>query len=540
MVVENHQVDRQLLHPPVLVGLQQLAHDLQIRDVVDPADDDRHVAGDAVRPQHGRRPLTACQDVGGRAERRVRVEHVAGQTLEQAGLVGTDAEVEQLDVRLRPRQGAGTLERGGIVVLVGQVEHGLARTRDERPERDVRGGPGRQPDAPAQAEDRIEHGAGRIGEGPAVDDRDWRADAAAAPQEACPVGFEFSAAGRLPFDDGQVGRPDGRLVGRPAPTRGEHRTDLGDELGLHEQLGEGGMGRIGCVGGQDDLRVRRHVDLAGPASLVPDRHPARLGIVFGRHHHFQSGRHRPVAPDHVDPVFEERGLVFVGFDAAGLVAGRPHGATLDVAEEHVGAPAVARRVLAPARDGEVTPTAVARPHRRHHHRIPAVGEQLCLGDGLMRGRETAGRRRHELVHARRGLPSLAPGTRGIHLARRAFVQEEFGRLDDRLGVKTGAHRAVVEHVGERDQGHALVVRHVRADDGHLLAFGKPGRRVVQRLVPAVAAGRAFTRQMREVLHRRFGRDHRGERRRVRGHHGVVAETTLESEAGDTEAPGTDT
>jgi hypothetical protein len=33
------------------------------------------------------------------------------------------AEVEQLDLRLCPCQCAGTLERGGVVMLVGQVEH---------------------------------------------------------------------------------------------------------------------------------------------------------------------------------------------------------------------------------------------------------------------------------------------------------------------------------------------------------------------------------------------------------------------------------
>ena len=48
-----------------------------------------------------------------------------------------------------------------------------------------------------------------------------------------------------------------------------------------------------------------------------------------------------------------------------------------------------------------------------------------------------------------------------------FLQQELGRLDDRLGVKAGAHRAVVERVGDRDQGHALMVRHIGADDRHL-------------------------------------------------------------------------
>ena len=213
MFVQNDQIHRQLLHAPVFVRLEELADDLQILDLIDPTHDDRYVARNAVRPQHRRLSLTACQDIGCRAERRVRIEHVAGEALEQAGLVRVDAQVEQLDLRLGPGQKAGALERGRVVMLVGQAEHVAARGRDEGPERDVRGGSRCQPDAAAQTEDRIEHGAGRVGERSTIDDRNGRANATSASQKACPVRLELWAADHFAFDDGQVGRPDRRLVG---------------------------------------------------------------------------------------------------------------------------------------------------------------------------------------------------------------------------------------------------------------------------------------------------------------------------------------
>ena len=101
-------------------------------------------------------------------------------------------------------------------------------------------------------------------------------------------------------------------------------------------------------------------------------------------------------------------------------------------------------------------------------------------------------------------------------------------------MKAGAHRAVVKRVGERDDRHALMVRHVGAHDGHRLALRETGRRVVERLIPAVSTTPARAGQTRKVSHRRVRRDHRGQRRGVRRDHGVVAEAALESQAGDAE------
>ena len=49
-LVDDDEVDAKPLHAPVFVGSQKLADLIDVVDVVDPADDDRPIAGNAVRP----------------------------------------------------------------------------------------------------------------------------------------------------------------------------------------------------------------------------------------------------------------------------------------------------------------------------------------------------------------------------------------------------------------------------------------------------------------------------------------------------------
>ena len=68
------------------------------------------VPGDAVHPEPGRPALVPGQHGGRRPQRRVGVEDPAGEALEEVGLVGVDAEVVELDLRLRPGQRRRALE----------------------------------------------------------------------------------------------------------------------------------------------------------------------------------------------------------------------------------------------------------------------------------------------------------------------------------------------------------------------------------------------------------------------------------------------
>ena len=108
-------------------------------------------------------------------------------------------------------------------------------------------------------------------------------------------------------------------------------------------------------------------------------------------------------------------------------------------------------------------------------------------DRIVRRIEAAPRRRHELadVGDRPHLLGARPGDGDA--SRRPLLEQELGRLDHRLGVEAGAHRPVVEGVGDRDQRHALVVRHVGPHDRDRLVLGQTRRGVVERLVPAETA-----------------------------------------------------
>ena len=106
---------------------------------------------------------------------------------------------------------------------------------------------------------------------------------------------------------------------------------------------------------------------------------------------------RAVAAHELRAILGEHDVVAVGPRAAWLVGRRPHLAAVDVAQEDVAAPIVARRVLAPARDGMFAPAAVARARGGQHHGVAAVGQQVrgraggvrivqAAHDGWARGR----------------------------------------------------------------------------------------------------------------------------------------------------------
>ncbi len=190
-LVQDHQIDRKPLQPPVLVGAEQLSHDSHIVGLVDPDQDDRDVTRNPVRPQGGGTARVARQHARGGPQRPVRVENAAGEALKEVGLIGPDAEMAELNLGLGPRQRGHPLEGRRVAILVGEVDHLLARRRDQRRKGDVDARARRKPYAASKADDRIEHRADGVGERPAVDHRGRCPDPAAAAEEPSAVGFPF-------------------------------------------------------------------------------------------------------------------------------------------------------------------------------------------------------------------------------------------------------------------------------------------------------------------------------------------------------------
>ena len=156
-----------------------------------------------------------------------------------------------------------------------------------------------------------------------------------------------------------------------------------------------------------------------------------------------SRRQRSVAARELGAILVERDIIVVGLGAARLKSRRPDVAAVDVAQKDVGAPVVAGGVLAPACDRQIAPAAVTRAGGGEHHGVAAVREQL-RGRASRRARWSAAGRRaarsRDLVAA--DFASAAQGRRDRDVARRALLQQQLRRLDDRLGVEPRPHRAV--------------------------------------------------------------------------------------------------
>ena len=93
LLVQDHQIHRELLGAPVFMRREQLSHEIQIGLDGHAGQHDRQVAGDAVLPQQAHRGAAAGQHRARRAQRRVGVDHPAGDALEQVGVLGDEAEI---------------------------------------------------------------------------------------------------------------------------------------------------------------------------------------------------------------------------------------------------------------------------------------------------------------------------------------------------------------------------------------------------------------------------------------------------------------
>ncbi len=384
-LVQDHQVDRELLHPPVFVSLQQLACDRDVVDIVDPQQHDRQVAGNAVAPERRWTGAAATDCCRRRPQRRVGEQHVPRQALEQAGLGCRDAQVPQLHLRLGPGQRAGAHECVGVVVLVEQVQHLLAGRRYDSPEGNACRGAGCHAHPVAQREDRVEYRADGVRKSPSIRQRNRVPDLAATAQESRPVGLDLDGAQHLALDDRLLRHPDLRLARAIA-------------------CGASPGSRRAWARTRSARRAWRMPGAPGPRRAAPA--PARQYDVTSMSRRrpplFVIERRRTSASSSGDTTISssvaiprsvrdssarssrERCFVAVRNGAARLMTRRPHAAAFDVAQEQVAARVVTGGVFAPAGDGEVAPAAVARAGRGQHHCIASVRKQVCLRRGVVR------------------------------------------------------------------------------------------------------------------------------------------------------------
>ena len=225
-----------------------------------------------------------------------------------------------------------------------RVEELGARGSDDGPEGDARHVSGRDRDAVAEREDRVEHGADRIRQRLPFHCRGV-ADVAAAAEEAGAVGLVLRLGGELAFHDGEMSGPDLRLLGRAAAARGDERAELGKILGLDEHLREGGMGVVGGRRRQHDLGIGGELDLARAGGRCWRARRAGPRRRLRRDENIHERAERAVVADELGAILAEADLVAVRLAAGRLRARGPDLSGLRVPQEDVGAPS--RRVSRP-------------------------------------------------------------------------------------------------------------------------------------------------------------------------------------------------
>ena len=528
LLVPDHEVGRHALHAPVGVRLHRLARELQVRGVADLHHHDRQVARDRVRPKARLRLAVARDERRVRAQRRMAVEDASEQPSVGLRLGLADVDLAERHLAVRPGQVDDAVGEVAVAVLVREVQAVLAVGADAHHEVEVHGLLGQEPDAVPDRDDRVEHRARAAGELPLAIERRRTGRRSPPADEARAVGLEGGALARAVVHGQQVEHPGRRLVRAPRPPRADDRVARGDDLGLHEQLAEGGMEAVGDRGRQHHLGVARHLDRARDAAAVGDARAAELDVVLGRDHDLGVRLPAVQAPAEFDAGLGEDRLVgLVGFER-GLERRRPDPAACGVAEIAEGAPGVAGRILAPARERDVAPAAVTAAGAGQHHLVAAVAQHLHRGRARIGAVEHAqrhgGRDAHvPCVDQRRIAGGLARD------ARHALLQQQQRRLHLRIGLEAALHRTVEQHVRDRQQAHALVVGHERAHQRVALPGRHARRGVVDRLVVAVAREHALLGQALQVRGGLVRRRQQGERARVGRDDELLREPALQAE-----------
>ncbi len=222
---------------------------------------------------------------------------------------------------------------------------------------------------------RVEHRTGAARESRVAGQRQRVCDAAAAADEARPVGLvRHLGIARLGRGH-EMEQPGRRIVGLARPAGREDRAEGRVHFGVQEQLAECRVGGVGGGGRENDFGKARGGQRPASFGKIRDAHPAQLDVVVGRHRDLRSRLDFVVAPrERRHPVDEAR-VAGVGLLQGRLQRRRPDRGVVCIQQVAERSPIVERRVLAPSRHGVAFPVAVTAAGCRDHHVVAAVGKQ---------------------------------------------------------------------------------------------------------------------------------------------------------------------
>ena len=244
VLVQDDEFDRQSLHAPVGVRLDELPGDLDIGRVADAEQHERVIAGNAVAPQAALAPPVLAEQRGARPAGGMGVKERAGQAAVELGLALRGLELAERHLAVGPREVEGAVGHAGVAVFLHLREGGLPALGHAQHQDDDGGFMGRQADRAAERNDGIEDGAGGVGQRGLVLHRGRIGGGAAAPDKPETVGL----AGDLPRGAArardQVQEPRRPALRGAGAAGAEDRGGAADEFRLHEQVAERGVRRV--------------------------------------------------------------------------------------------------------------------------------------------------------------------------------------------------------------------------------------------------------------------------------------------------------
>ena len=383
-------------------------------------------------------------------------------------------------------------------------------------------------DAHADRDNRIEHRAFRVAQCGDFHRLRMRQVATAA-NKARAIGFIGDRLDIGSVHRDQMEHPWSRVVLSLRTAMAQDRLLRAQQFGLHEQLAEGRMHGVGCRGRKHHFGVAGQLDRAARTAAVGDRDAAQLDVVLGRHHDFGVGVDVVLAATEFGARIGEDRSVAIDRYARGLMPSGPERTALRVAQITKAAGRVGGRILAPPGHGHLAQLAVAAAPTGHHHVIAAIGQHLHGGYDVVRVAEDPqpgfGRIRNQPLADR--LDDMRLDDRG---SRHALLQQQHGRLEVPVRAETQLHRPLEQRMRERQQAHALVMRHERADDRGSVAARQARLGKIDRFVHAECAAIAGRGQPLQVGACLLRRDHQRQRRGIRRDHQILRKPALQTQA----------
>src|SRR5260370_31516579 len=120
-LVQDHKIHGQALQSPIFEGAKQLAHDVDILDLIDPEQYDRKIAGNALGPERGKIAPTALQRLRWRPQRGVGIDHAIGNALKEMSFLRSRAEMMEMALSLGPGHRIDPIERLRLSMFAGAL-----------------------------------------------------------------------------------------------------------------------------------------------------------------------------------------------------------------------------------------------------------------------------------------------------------------------------------------------------------------------------------------------------------------------------------